>query len=79
MGFTNNFLFNLLAGIKVMVLVDNYDPHPQSKGPPLTPAVLLAACNDLAPSVLDTIPGMLETIVEIAYKQVRSTLPCFFV
>ena len=70
MGFTNNFLFNLLAGIKVMVLVDNYDP--KSKGPALTPAVLLAACEELAPSVLDTIPGMLETIVEIAYKQVAS-------
>lgn len=69
MGFTNNFLFNLLAGIKVPVLVDNYDPHPDLEGPSLTPAILLTACNELAPSVLDTIPGMLESIVEIAYRE----------
>jgi hypothetical protein len=70
MGFTNNFLFNLLAGIKLPILVDNYDPHPDLQGgPALTPGILLTACHELAPSVLDTIPGMLESIVEIAYRK----------
>ena len=47
-GFTNNFLANLAAGVRCCVHCDA--PHV-----PLTPRLLLRACDELRPTLLDTV------------------------
>ena len=47
-GFTNNFLANLAAGVRCCVYRDA--PHM-----PLTPRLLLRACDELRPTLLDTV------------------------
>ena len=48
-GFTNNFLANLAAGVRCCV-------HRDAPHVPLTPRLLLRACEELRPTLLDTVP-----------------------
>ena len=56
MGFVANFVFNLHARCRVFVLADDTK---------LTPSLILAACRELRPSVLNTVPWVVEGLVEI--------------
>ena len=47
-GFTNNFLANLNAGVRCCV-------HRDAPHVPLTPRLLLRACDELRPTLLDTV------------------------
>ena len=54
-GLTVNFIFNLYAGIRCAVL-----EAPESS--PVTVDLLLGACKDLRPTVLSTVPWVIEAI-----------------
>ena len=54
-GFTNNFLYNLLCGVRCMVHVD-------AARVPVTSGLLLRACDELRPSILDTVPALLQAV-----------------
>ena len=54
-GFTNNFLYNLLAGVRCMV-------HADAAVVPMSSRLLLRACDELRPSILDTVPALLQSI-----------------
>ena len=49
-GFTNNFLYNLLAGVRCMV-------HADAAVVPMSSGLLLRA-DELRPSILDTVPAL---------------------
>ena len=54
-GFTNNFLYNLYAGVRCMV-------HADAPRVPLGGSLLLRACSELRPSILDTVPALLSSL-----------------
>ena len=56
MGFVANFVFNLHAGCRAFLLAD-----PDEK---LSPGLILSACRELRPSVLNTVPWVVEGLVE---------------
>ena len=58
-GFTNNFLFNLYAGIRCAV---------QLGVSALTPRLMLQACADLSPTVVDTVPWVAEEMIMMLEK-----------
>ena len=55
-GFTNNFLYNLYAGVRCMV-------HADASTIPNSGPLLLRACEELRPSILDTVPALLNSLV----------------
>ena len=55
-GFINNFLSNLYAGLRFAVL--------QDAGSILTPQLLLEACVDLRPTLIDSVPVMVEGLLQ---------------
>ena len=55
MGFVANFVFNIYAGCRVALLAS-----PDDK---LSPLLVLAACRALRPSVLNTVPWVVEGLV----------------
>ena len=55
-GFTNNFLFNLHAGVRCAVLHD-------ASTSPLSPRLILQACADLRPTVVDTVVWLAEEML----------------
>ena len=57
-GFTNNFLYNLYAGVRCMVHVD-------APSVPNSGTLLLRACAELRPSILDTVPALLTSLIEV--------------
>eukprot|EP00854_Cymbomonas_tetramitiformis_P004259 gene4259-5243_t len=56
-GFVNNFLFNLCTGARCHMFA-------ACSAPPVTPALLLAACSELRPDVLSTVPWLLQGLAE---------------
>ena len=56
MGFVANFVFNLHARCRAFILADADDK--------LSPSLILAACRELRPSVLNTVPWVVEGLVE---------------
>ena len=57
-GFTNNFLFNLLAGVRCVVQAD-------AGGAALSARLMLEACACTRPTVLDTVPWLVEELIRI--------------
>jgi len=57
MGFVANFLFNLYAGCRVALLASSDEK--------LSPLLVLDACRVLLPSVLNTVPWVVEGLVEL--------------
>ena len=55
MGFVANFVFNLHAGCRAFILADHDEK--------LSPNLILNACRDLRPSVLNTVPWVVEGLV----------------
>jgi len=58
MGFVANCVFNLNAGIPARI-----QSSPQDQI--LSPELLLAACGDVKPSILNTVPWIMEGIAEM--------------
>ena len=56
-GFTNNFLFNLFAGVRCAV-------HRDADTKPLTADRMIDACAALRPTVLDTVPFLAEEMIK---------------
>ena len=57
MGFVANLAFNLHVGCRVALLGSADDK--------LSPSLVLAACNELRPTVLNTVPWIVEGLVEM--------------
>ena len=55
MGFVANFVFNLHARARAFILAGDEK---------LSPSLILAACRELRPSVLNTVPWVIEGLVE---------------
>ena len=55
-GFTNNFVFNLFAGIRCAV-------HHDADSQALTPRLILQAVAELKPTVVDTVPWLAEEML----------------
>ena len=68
-GFTNNFLANLAAGVRCCVHCDA--PHV-----PLTPRLLLRACDELRPTLLDTVPALLEALLPLDHAEAAPLRRC---
>lgn len=63
LGFCNNFLFNLVAGVRAFCLAA--PPSPQAAAQPriaITPELLVRAVRELRPSVLTTVPWLAEQL-----------------
>ena len=58
-GFTNNFLYNLLSGVRCMV-------HLDAASVKLSSSILLKAARELRPSILDTVPALLDAMISIS-------------
>ena len=56
MGFVANFVFNLHAGCRSFILGD--------AAAKLSPLLILDACRELKPSMLNTVPWVIEGLVE---------------
>merc|ERR1719265_209889 len=65
-GLTVNFLFNLYAGARCSLLSDPYST-------PVTPQLLLLACTALQPSVLSTVPWIIEAFCNMLCEGDSST------
>ena len=57
-GFTNNFLANLRAGVRCCL-------HADAPTVALSPSLLLRACAELRPTILDTVPALLEGMLPL--------------
>ncbi|KAL1529311.1 hypothetical protein AB1Y20_000265 [Prymnesium parvum] len=57
-GFTNNFLFNLFAGVRCVVQAD-------AGSAPLSARLMLEACACTRPTVLDTVPWLVEELLAL--------------
>ena len=55
-GFTNNFLHNLACGLRCMLFLDAHST-------PMSGALLLRAAAELRPSIVDTVPALLEAML----------------
>ena len=56
MGYVANLVFNLHAGVRAFIL-DGDEP--------LSPSLMLAACAQLRPSCVNTVPWVVEGLVEL--------------
>jgi hypothetical protein len=61
MGYSVNMLFNLYTGIRHLL-------HADAANAALTPSLLMNACLDLSPTVINTTPWMVEGFVDALEK-----------
>jgi acyl-coenzyme A synthetase/AMP-(fatty) acid ligase len=68
-GFTNNFLFNLHAGVPCLL-------HCDAPTVPVTGRLILRACAELRPSIVDTVPALLEALVPLTAEECAPLAEC---
>ncbi|KAL1510319.1 hypothetical protein AB1Y20_006639 [Prymnesium parvum] len=68
-GFTNNFVYNLHAGVRCMLYAD-------APTIPLSGELLLRACAALQPSIVDTVPALLEAMLPLSHERAAPLRAC---